>query len=65
MRANVEFGYLYFFRMTLMIISMVGLGACFYCKEQNIDFPGLSIIPLICLLLYMLAFGAGNILFVP
>ena len=43
-----------------MFLSMGVLGACMYCKEYNIMFPGITIIPLICLTMYMLAFGAGK-----
>ncbi len=45
--------------MLLMVISMVVMGACFYCKEHDIDFAGSSILPVFCLVVYVMAFGAG------
>ena len=45
--------------MLLMVISMIVMGVCFYCKEYDIVFAGSSILPVFCLVVYVMALGAG------
>ena len=45
--------------MSLMSLSMAVLGGVMYMKELGFENPGLRILPIICVTIYMFSFGAG------
>ena len=47
--------------MSIMGLSMITLGITIYFKESLGDSPLVTVIPIICVSLYLFAFGAGKI----
>ena len=54
--------YLAMLSMTLMSLSMFGLGAVLYCKEVYGESEALNILPIICVTLFTCAYAAGKML---
>ena len=46
--------------MTTMGLSMITLGITIYFKESLGDSPAITVIPILCVSLYLFAFGAGK-----